>query len=193
MTEAFEIRQPEPRDAQDISRLFLDRYDDILPGRQSWKPARKRYLEKHGEGYFLDKINRAYEFPAVNFAAIATDEENELAGFAYAIADTSNQLFARLVGLVVDRRHEGNRIGTRLEVERQGWAEVNDRVLYGQVVYEDETSRAFYRYSGYREVGTRVMAETVFQLIEHTPPSLGHIATLDIPWATRLSDEPLVY
>ena len=192
MTEAFEIRQPEPRDARDISRLFLDRYDDILPGRQSWKPARKRYLEKHGEGYFLDKINRAHDFPKANFGAIATVDD-ELAGFAYAVADPSNQLFARLVGLVVSRDYEGERVGTRLEIERQGWADVNDRVLYGQVVYEDEVTRAFYRYSGYREVGTRVMAETVFQLIEHTPPALGHVATLDIPWATRLSDEPLVY
>lgn len=192
MTEAFEIRQPEPRDARDISRLFLDRYDDILPGRQSWKPARKRYLEKHGEGYFLDKITRAQEFPKANFGTIATVDD-ELVGFAYAVADSSNQLFARLVGLVVNKEYEGNQVGTRLEVERQGWADVNDRVLYGQVVYEDEATRAFYQYSGYREVGTRVMAETVFQLIEHTPPSLGHIATLDIPWATRLSDEPLVY
>lgn len=191
MTESFEVRQPEPRDARAISQLFLKRYDDIIPGRQSWKPARKRYLEQHGESYFLDKIDRASAFPAANFACIVTYED-DLAGFASAIADSSNQLFARLVGLVVDERYERKKVGTRLEVERQGWADAHDRILYGQIVYEDDDARAFYRASGYREVGTRAMAETVFQLIEHTPPSIEPM-TMAIPWATRLGDEPLVY
>jgi hypothetical protein len=63
MAEAFIIRQPEAEDAQGISELFLKRYDDITPGHQSWKAARKLFLTRSGVSYFGDKIQRAETFP----------------------------------------------------------------------------------------------------------------------------------
>lgn len=186
---SFEVRQPEVTDAGAISQLFLDRYDEILPGTQSWKPARKRFLAKHGEGFFVDKISRAELFPTENFGCVAYVGD-ELAGFTYASSDQPN--LARLVGLVISRAYEGHGVGTRLEIERQGWADVNEKVLYGQIVDENERARSFYRYNGYRELGTRVMAETVFRLIEHTPPQMPLLST-EVHWSETLGNEPIVY
>ena len=191
MTESLEFRQPNPADAPAVSQLFLVRYDDIIPGRQSWKPRRMRYFETHGPGYFLDIIQRANDFPKANFACVAMDGDN-LAGFACATADPSNKKLARLVGLVVDEDYQRHKIGTRLEIERQGWADLNDRVLYGQIVDESNSARSFYRSNGYQEVGTRAMAETVFRLIEHTPPNVPPL-TMDVHWSEGLNEEPLVY
>lgn len=187
----FEFRQPTTEDAQAVSKLFYDRYDDIIPGRQSWKPARKNFFKKHGQGYFVDRITRTEAHPAENFACMAT-VDGQLAGFACAIADPSNLTFARLVGLVVDERYSRQGVGTQLEIERQGWADVNNRVLYGQIGYEDEAAWEFYKKSGYQSVGTRAMEETVFRIIQHTPPNVP-LATLDVPWEARFGNEPLLY
>lgn len=191
MTESLEVRTPETRDAHDISQLFLERYDDIIPGRQSWKPMRKRYFEKYGEGNFVDRITRALAFPTENFACVATIDD-EVVGFASATTVPHNRFLARLVGLVVDTEYQRHKIGTRMEIERQGWADVNDKVLYGQIVYEDDAAWAFYRNNGYREVGTRALDETVFRVIEHTPPN-SPFASRNVRWDSQLSDEPLIY
>lgn len=191
MTEALEVRAPETKDAHDISQLFLERYDDIIPGRQSWKPMRKRYFAKYGEGYFVDRITRAIAIPTENFACVAT-VDNEVVGFASATTSPYNRVLARLVGLVVDTEYQRHKIGTRMEIERQGWADVNDKVLYGQIAYEDDAAWAFYKTNGYREVGTRALAETVFRVIEHTPPNSPFVSD-GVHWDGQLSDEPLIY
>lgn len=191
MVESLEFRQPNPEDAESISQLFFTRYDDIVPGRQSWKPRRKRYFATHGPAYFLDAVHRAHDFPRSNFACVAMDGD-VLAGFASATADASNLSLARLVGLVVNEDYARQKIGTRLEIERQGWADLNNRVLYGQIVDESSSARTFYRENGYKEIGTRVMAETVFRLIEHTPPNMPPLTT-EIHWSQGLSEEPLIY
>lgn len=201
MAEALDIRvrQPVMTDASAMSGLYLERYDDIIPGWQSWKTSRKRYLVKHGEAYFADQISRAMQFPDRYFARVATveaqepDASEEIAGFAYAIADHGNNRFARLVGLVVDRQYERRQVGTQLEAARQEWADERTRVLYGQIVHEDESAWDFYRKQGYRSVGTRAMEQTVFRLIERTPEG-SPVATAGLPWSERLLDnEPLVY
>ena len=192
MAEAFIIRQPKAEDAQGISDLFLKRYDDITPGRQSWKDSRKLYLRRNGVSYFGDKIQRAQMFPRAHFARVVT-VDNEIAGFACATADTGNRVLARLIGLVVDREYERNGIGKGLEEARQEWADNERRILYGQLVYEGDQAWQFYRKLGYEEFGTRVMAETTFRLIERPlPQDSPPLPT--IAWSDRLADgEPLVY
>jgi GNAT superfamily N-acetyltransferase len=187
----FDARPPKRRDALAISRLFLENYEELVPGWQQWKAERKRYLHKHGESYFIDRIDRAHVFPTENFGYVATVED-EVAGFAYAIADPGSRVLARLVGLVVDQQFARHNIGTRLEVERQGWANDQERALYGQIPYENEAAQAFYQKSGYREVGTHVLGQTTYRLIEHTPPGFPTL-TSGVHWTEHLGNEPLVY
>lgn len=192
MAEAFIIRQPEADDAQGINELFLKRYDDIAPGPQSWKGGRKLFLRRRGIGYFDDKIKRARALQKEYFARVATVDD-EIAGFACAIADPGNRVLARLVGLVVDREYERNGIGTALEEARQEWANKQRRILYGQLVYEGEQAWHFYDKHGYKEFGTRVMAETTFRLINHPLPQ-DSPPMPTITWSDRLpDDEPLLY
>ncbi len=190
-SETFDARPPERRDALAISQLFLERYEELVPGWQYGKAERLRYLRRHGEDYFTDRIDRTHDSPAANFGYVATVED-EIAGFAYAIADPTNRVLARLVGLVVDARFTGRNIGTRLEIERQRWANQQGRALYGQIPYENEAAAAFYGKHGYRVVGTHVLGQTTYRLIEHTPP--GHPAlTEGVRWTENLRNEPLVY
>jgi hypothetical protein len=110
-----------------------------------------------------------------------------------ATADNGNSVLARLVGLVVDRDYERNGIGKELEKARQEWADSEGRILYGQLVYEGIQAWQFYQKQGYKEFGTRVMAETVFRLIERPLPQDSPPMPI-ISWNERLADgEPLVY
>jgi GNAT superfamily N-acetyltransferase len=194
MRESIEFREPLKDDAQAISELFLDRYDEITPGKQAWKAQRMLYLRRHGRAYFEDRIDRAVMFPNVNFIhlAVDVDEDDLLVGYASAIADHSNTTFARLVGLVVHREYERQQIGRSLEIRRQGWADVNERILYGQVVNEHDAALAFYANNGYRMLDTREQQGTIFRIIEHTPPNVPAV-TMDAAWVEGLSDEILVY
>lgn len=67
---------------------------------------------------------------------------------------------------------------------------LSDKV--GQIGYEDDKAWGLYEKSGYRQVATRVMAETTFRLIEHTSPKVA-LLTTSVGWPERLSDEPIVY
>jgi len=194
MSEALDVvlRQPNDEDALAISKLFVDRYNDIVPGFQSWKAKRIRYLQTHGEGYFLNKIHDATHFEAGYFACVAT-VDSELAGFAYAEADKGNNQFARLVGLVVDRAYEHKGIGSQLEKKRQEWALAQRRILYGKLVYEGEGAWDFYRKNGYREIDTWGEDQTTFRLIAHPLPDTP-LVTTTIHWQVPRDDqEPLVY
>lgn len=191
MTDAYEFRPAETEDAEAINQLFLARYDRVIPGWQSWKKARQHELALHGAGYFALQIGQTKLFPKTDFLHVATCD-GELVGFSSATADASNTQLARLIGLVVKEEHEGQHIGMRLEIERQGWADANDRTLYGHIAFEDERGLRFYRRNGYREVGTFAMHQTVFQLIEHIAPD-AELMEVAIPWNQRMGEKPLVY
>lgn len=191
MVETADFRDATVDDAAAVNALFIDRYDEIIPGCQDWKAKRIRRLKEYGTGYFAILIDKADLMKGANFAQVATVDD-EVVGFAYATCDARNQRLARLGGLVVSRDYGHQGFGVRLEVEREAWADLHNRVLYGRIVAEDPVME-FYKHRGYREVGTgTVAAGTLFRRVEHTPPNTEPLSS-DVIWGEVPTEEPFFY
>ena len=125
----------------------------VAPAREVEREARKRFLQKHGDGLDDDAINKMTSDEHFDKWATKCDCEGKIIGVVH--YEKNDWYLCTVKGLAVDPERRGEGLGSDLGQEIIEKAEDNPNclVLAADITYDNDRSLAIFEKGGFKKVG----------------------------------------